>query len=128
MTGRETPEAAPHRCHAHGCDARVPPRMFVCGAHWARLRDPLRRAIRREYRPGQERDKRPSLRYMAVQQLAVAELAFRPHDEKAALDAAAYILAAEQWRRRALAAGLGDPLAGLVRTAESVAAEGWTDG
>jgi hypothetical protein len=87
--------------------------MFACKPHWFALSKRLRDAIWREYRPGQENDKRPSARYMAVQRRAVGELAFRPHDEQAARDAAPYMLESEAWRRLAIDAGEGDPLAFL---------------
>ena len=103
-----------HTCHAHGCDAPVPPAMFMCRRHWYSLRKPMRDAIWREYRRGQERDKRPSFRYMAVQRRAVGEVAFKPHDEVAARAAAPYLLESERYRRMAIDAGQGDPLAGLA--------------
>ena len=107
---------APHVCHAHGCGKAVPPRMFACRGHWASVRPALQRAVWREYTEGQEVTKRVSLRYLAVQQRAVAELAFRPNDEKAAEQAMPYLLASEKFRRAAIDAGLGDPLQGVVRT------------
>ena len=103
-----------HLCHAFGCNRPVPPSLFMCRRHWFALRKPLRDAIWREYRPGQEDDKRPSSRYMAVQRRAIGELLFKPNDEKAAALAAPYLLEAEAWRRRAIDAGLGDPLEGLA--------------
>lgn len=102
-----------HNCHAHGCEKPVPPRMFMCSAHWYRVPKRLRDAIWREYRSGQENTKDPSLRYMAVQRRAVAEVAFKPHDEAAALVAANYLLDSERWRKLAIEAGLGDPLEGF---------------
>lgn len=104
-----------HTCHADGCNTRVPPRMFMCKTHWYALRKALRDAIWREYRPGQENDKNPSPRYMAVQRRAVGELVFKPHDEDAARRAAPYLIASEQWRKTAIDAGLGDPLEGVVQ-------------
>lgn len=104
----------PHFCHAHGCRTPVPPRRFVCRVHWLALSPALRGAINREYRPGQEIDKKPSARYMAVQQLAMAELAFKPRDEAAAQIAGNYVHHAVEWRYRAIAAGAGDPLEGLL--------------
>src|SRR5262245_57613685 len=104
-----------HTCHAHGCNARVPPSMFMCRAHWFSLRKPLRDAIWREYRQGQEFDKSPSARYMAVQRRAVGEGAFKPNDEAAARAAAPYLIESEQWRTRAIERGEGDPLAGIVQ-------------
>src|SRR5688572_3792847 len=105
-----------HTCHAHGCERAVPPSMFMCRAHWYSLRKPMRDAIWREYRRGQEIDKSPSLRYLAVQQRAIGEVAFRPSDEGAARVAGPYALRAGDLRARCIVAGLGDPLAGLVPT------------
>jgi hypothetical protein len=102
-----------HTCHADGCSTRVPPRMFMCRPHWLSLRKPLRDAIWREYRPGQENDKRPSTRYLAVTLRAVGEVAFKPYDEGAAATAARYLLESERLRQRCIDAGDGDPLAGL---------------
>lgn len=98
-----------HTCHAEGCKRPVPPRLFVCRMHWGKLSEPLKVAIWREYRPGQERDKQPSLRYLAVQTLARGELAFVPHDEAAAHLSANLFAAARVLREQAVAAGLGDP-------------------
>ena len=103
-----------HRCHAPGCETEVPPKMFACKRHWFKLRKPTRDAIWREYRPGQENDKKPSLRYLAVQRLACAELVFRPHDEDAAKKSAALMFEAVTYRQHAIQEGLGDPLLGLV--------------
>lgn len=103
-----------HHCHAHGCEAPVPPKMFMCAVHWRSLPKKLQDAIWREYRSGQERDKRPSLRYLAVQQRAVGALAFKPHDEAAAVAAAPYLLRAQKYRLLAIASGQGDPLDGIA--------------
>jgi len=89
--------------------------MFLCRRHWFSLRRAVRQAIWREYKPGQEDTKTPSPRYMAVQQLAIAELVFAPNDEKAAAEALPYIENSEKWRRVCIDRGLGDPLAGLVK-------------
>ena len=96
-----------HTCHAPDCKRLVLPRMFACKEHWDALSQNLRDAIWREYRNGQERDKRPSLRYLAVQQLACAHFAFRPFDEGAARRALPYIEGALAFRKRAIAEGLG---------------------
>jgi hypothetical protein len=103
-----------HTCHAHGCTVRISPRLFACRGHWFALRPELQRAIWREYRFGQEVDKKPSLRYLCVQQRAVAELAFKPHDEAAALACAPYALKSNEYRLKAIDDGLGDPLEGLA--------------
>lgn len=87
--------------------------MFACSAHWSTLREPLQKAIWREYHSGQEKMKDPTPRYMAVQRRAVAELAFKPNDEEAARIVAAYLWESEKWRRVAIEMGQGDPLEGL---------------
>ena len=110
-----------HTCHAYGCTTIVPPRMFCCRSHWAALRPVLQAAIWREYKSGQERTKTPSVRYLAVQQRAVAELAFKPYDEEAGRIAAEYLWKSEEFRGRAIAAGLGDPLIGLTAHAPVLA-------
>jgi len=112
-----------HLCHAHGCQKPVPPSMLFCRPHWFKLRAITRNAIWREYRPGQEVDKNPSRRYMAVQRLAVAESAFRPHDEEAARICAIYLVEAERWAQRAIAAGEGDPLSDLMNKEKRPSAE-----
>lgn len=103
-----------HVCHADGCQTPIPPRVFACRPHWYKLRKAMRDAIWREYRPGQERDKKPSLRYMAVQRRAIGEIAFKPNDEEAARIAAPYLLESEALRRLCIEQGLGDPLEGIV--------------
>jgi len=102
-----------HQCHAPGCDKEVPPKMFACRGHWFKLGKKTRDAIWREYRPGQELDKAPSLRYLAVQRFACAELAFKPNDEEAARKSAALMFGAVTYQREAIRQGLGDPLRGL---------------
>lgn len=104
-----------HTCHAPGCTRQVPPAMFACRAHWYALEKRVRDAIWREYRNGQEIDKRPSVRYLAVQRYACANLVFKPNDEGAALETAQYLAEAFIFRKRAITLGLGDPLHGLVR-------------
>jgi hypothetical protein len=110
-----------HTCHAHGCKQPVPPAMFACRAHWLALPKNIRDAVWREYRYGQEDDKQPSLRYMAVQRLAVAHTAFKPYDEQAAYVAAQYTIEALAWREKAIKAGQGDPLEGLLAKLPPVA-------
>lgn len=53
-----------HLCHFPGCQKRVPPKMWGCKPHWFMLPKYLRDWIWREYRPGQEIDKRPSMHYI----------------------------------------------------------------
>jgi hypothetical protein len=88
--------------------------MFMCRDHWFTLPKKIQNAIWREYRPGQEKDKKPSLRYLAVQRLACSHLAFKPHDEQAALACAQILAEAIQFQQAAIQAGVGDPLEGLV--------------
>lgn len=103
-----------HHCHAHKCEESVPIHRFVCVNHWFRLPRQLQAAVYREYRKGQEITKTPSARYMAVQQWCIGILAFKPHDEKAALISAYYLLKACQWRDKAIADKQGDPLKGIA--------------
>lgn len=55
-----------HFCHWIDCRQQVPPKLFMCRAHWFALPASLRSAIWRTYRPGQEQDKRPSPEYIAA--------------------------------------------------------------
>lgn len=66
-----------HTCHAHGCQQRVPPKMFMCKRHWFMVPKPLRDAIWATYRPGQERDKAPSPAYLANAVAAISAVAER---------------------------------------------------
>jgi hypothetical protein len=100
-----------HTCHAHGCTTPVPPKMFMCKPHWSKLRKRTQAAIWAEYTPGQENRKDPTARYLAVQQYAVGESAFKPNDEAAARVAAEHIAKAFVFRQIAIDAGDGDPLA-----------------
>lgn len=95
--------------------------MWGCREHWYSLPKKIRDAVWREYQPGQEHTKNPSLRYMAVQRLAVAHTAFRPHDEAAAYTAAQFTLEALEWRKLAIQHGQGDPLEGLLANLPLVA-------
>jgi hypothetical protein len=53
-----------HECHWPGCKVQIPPAMWGCKAHWFKLPKVLRDAIWRSYRPGQEKDQRPSAEYL----------------------------------------------------------------
>lgn len=55
-----------HHCHWPGCERQVPPAMWGCKTHWFKLPKALRDRIWRAYRPGQERDQRPSADYLAA--------------------------------------------------------------
>ncbi len=58
-----------HTCHWPDCGTEVPPAMWGCRAHWFKLPKAFRDVIWREYRPGQEIDKRPSERYLTIAKL-----------------------------------------------------------
>lgn len=103
-----------HTCHSPDCTRPVPPRMLFCLDHWRALPKKVQDAIWREYRSGQEIDKKPSLRYLSVQRLACAHSVFKPDDEEAALRALVYLQEAVRYAKEAVAAGLGDPLENLV--------------
>jgi len=55
-----------HECHWPGCAAQVPPAMWGCTKHWFALPKDLRDRVWRAYRPGQEKDQRPSREYVEV--------------------------------------------------------------
>jgi hypothetical protein len=88
--------------------------MLACRKHWHSLPKAIQDAIWREYRTGQEIDKRPSLRYLAVQRLACSKLAFRPYDSGAAKLSGQLLVEALDYRRQAMGEGGSDPLAGLL--------------
>ena len=64
-----------HTCHARGCDVEVPPRLLMCRVHWSRVPAHLKRAVWREYRPGQEVDKQPNAAYLEVMAAAIDAVA-----------------------------------------------------
>jgi len=88
--------------------------MLGCPWHWRALPKKIQDAVWREYRAGQELDKKPSLRYLSVQRLALAHLVFKPDSEKAVLKALPYLAQAVRYSKAAVAAGLGDPLENMV--------------
>lgn len=61
---------AKHFCHWPGCSAGVPARLWGCTRHWNRLPAPIRKAISRAYRPGQEITKTPSAEYVEAARAA----------------------------------------------------------
>ena len=66
-----------HTCHWPGCERQVPPAMWGCKPHWFALPQSLRDQIWKEYRPGQEQDGTPSVRYVAVALLVQVWIAGR---------------------------------------------------
>lgn len=55
-----------HHCHWPGCKKQVPPAMWGCREHWFKLPKFLRDRVWKVYRPGQEKDMRPSRAYLKV--------------------------------------------------------------
>lgn len=53
-----------HTCHWPGCGKQVPPAMWGCSPHWFKLPKAIRDDIWRAYRPGQEKDMKPSETYV----------------------------------------------------------------
>lgn len=61
---RRQRQTRPHHCHWPGCDKNVPPALWGCRDHWFRLPLLLRNRIWAAYRPGQEKDMKPSRAYL----------------------------------------------------------------
>ena len=61
-----------HFCHAKTCKIVVPPKRLMCKRHWFMVPADLRKAVWREYRPGQEVDKDPTAEYLKTAQKAIA--------------------------------------------------------
>lgn len=53
-----------HHCHWPGCGKQVPPALWGCRTCWFKLPKALRDRIWAAYRPGQEKDMRPSREYL----------------------------------------------------------------
>ncbi len=66
-----------HHCHAIGCVRPVPPKLLMCPGHWRLVPEALRAEVWRAYRPGQEKDKRPSREYLAAARAAIDAVAER---------------------------------------------------
>jgi hypothetical protein len=60
-----------HECHRQGCNAQVPPRMFMCRSDWYALPTAMRNRIWAAYRPGQEVTKDPSSEYLFAARAAI---------------------------------------------------------
>lgn len=63
-------QTRPHFCHWPNCTRQVPPAMWGCKEHWFRLPLDIRKRIWATYRPGQEKDKKPSQAYIEAAQAA----------------------------------------------------------
>jgi hypothetical protein len=70
-----------HHCHWPGCGKQVPPAMWGCKKHWFTLPQGLRARIWATYRPGQEKDGRPSGAYIDVARQVQAWIAEYVHSE-----------------------------------------------
>lgn len=68
----KAPDPGGHHCHWVGCQAKVKPAMWGCRDHWYKLPRMIRARIWAEYRPGQEKTKRPSPAYVEAVQAAEA--------------------------------------------------------
>jgi hypothetical protein len=55
-----------HHCHWPNCQIEVPPKLWGCIKHWYSLPKYLRDKIWKEYKPGQEITKTPSIAYISV--------------------------------------------------------------
>jgi hypothetical protein len=66
-----------HECHWPGCKVQVPPAVWGCRPHWYTLPKPLRDAIWRAYRPGQEETGTPSREYLDAATAVQAWIAAR---------------------------------------------------
>lgn len=71
------PDCPRHHCHAWRCRVHVPPAMLMCRPHWYMVPRALRDAVWATYRPGQERDKKPSRAYMTAAIAAINAVAER---------------------------------------------------
>lgn len=66
-----------HFCHAKTCKVIVPPKRLMCKRHWFMVPADLRKAVWREYRPGQEVDKEPTAAYLEAAQKAITAVQAR---------------------------------------------------
>lgn len=69
-----SPTDAAHTCHAIGCSAVIPPRLFMCREHWYKLPYHYRKEVFRYYKAGQEVSKNPSRKYIQAASAAIAWL------------------------------------------------------
>lgn len=61
-----------HTCHAIGCKAEVPPKLFMCLKHWRMVPKVGQDDIWKHYRIGQEIRKDPTSEYIKAAQRAQA--------------------------------------------------------
>ena len=63
-----------HVCHAPGCRRPTRPKMLMCPWCWDLVSPEHQAAVWEHYRPGQERDKRPSKPWLAAAMDAKADV------------------------------------------------------
>ncbi len=73
-----------HTCHAHGCTRKVKPAVFMCYPHWKLVPPEIQAAIWKNFRPGQEKDKRPSEGYQHAAKRAIDAVRDTEEQESAA--------------------------------------------
>lgn len=66
-----------HTCHAASCNKAVPPRIFMCRAHWFQLPKEMRDAVNSACVPGQWITKTPTREYVRAARDAVSYIAER---------------------------------------------------
>lgn len=64
-----------HKCHATGCNRKIPHAAWGCKFHWFMVPKYLRDLIWLHYRPGQEDDWKPSADYLKAARRAVIVVA-----------------------------------------------------
>lgn len=67
------PSGATHACGAPGCNAQIQLGHFLCGHHFSRLPDDVRKWVVTAYREFQQRPNTPNQRKLRDVQFAVVE-------------------------------------------------------
>ncbi|AFW96153.1 hypothetical protein ANA_C13491 [Anabaena sp. 90] len=60
-----------HYCHLPSCCMKVKPQYLMCSSYWKLVPAYLQALVYKNYRQGQEIDKKPSQEYLRVSQLAI---------------------------------------------------------
>ncbi len=60
---------------AKGCNRAIAAKFLMCGRHWVMVPPELQTAVYREYRPGQEIDKKPTHDYLVAMWRAIFAVA-----------------------------------------------------
>lgn len=69
---RRREDLADHRCHALGCETKVPPERLMCPRHWRMVPRDVQREVWQWYREGQCYDLQVSAEYLDAARRAVA--------------------------------------------------------